>query len=62
MFYLKKNGDKTRLLNKFTNYLQSQFLIDNLTKKLKNWHELEFGDFIKELNKAIKKNRSGETY
>jgi hypothetical protein len=41
--------------NKFTNYLQSQFSIDKLTKKLQNWHELEFVDFIKELNKAIKK-------
>ena len=36
-------------------YLQSQFSIEKLSKKLKNWHELEFGDFIKELNKAIKK-------
>ena len=24
-------------------------------KKLQNWHELEFAEFIKELNKAIKK-------
>ena len=29
--------------------------INKLTKKLQNWHELEFRDFIKELNKAIKK-------
>ena len=41
--------------HKFTNYLQSQFSIEKVTKKLQNWHELEFGDFIKELNKAIKK-------
>ena len=41
--------------NTFTKYLQSQFTIDKFSKKLQNWHELEFGDFIKELNKAIKK-------
>jgi type I restriction-modification system DNA methylase subunit len=40
---------------KFSNYLLSQLPIEKLTKKLQNWHELEFGDFIKELNKAIKK-------
>jgi hypothetical protein len=42
-------------LNKFSNYLKSQFLLEKLSNKLQNWHELEFGDFIKELNKAIKK-------
>ena len=37
----------------------SQFPIEKLSKKLQNWHELEFGDFIKELNKAInKENRA----
>ena len=41
--------------NKFTKYLQSKFQIKKLPKKLQNWHELEFGDFIKELNKAINK-------
>ena len=39
----------------FTKYLQSQFNIEKLSKKLQHWHELEFTDFIKELNKAIKK-------
>lgn len=34
--------------------MQSQFPIEKLTKKLQNWHEIEFGEFIKELNKAIK--------
>lgn len=41
--------------SKFTNYLQSQFKIEKLSKKLQNWHNLEFGEFITELNKAIKK-------
>lgn len=40
--------------SKFTKYLQSQFAIEKLTKKLENWYELDFGDFIKEINKAIK--------
>jgi hypothetical protein len=40
--------------DKFIKYLNSKFQLEKLTKKLQNWHELEFGDFIKELNKAIK--------
>jgi hypothetical protein len=40
--------------NKFTTYLQSQFAIEKLTTKLQNWHKLTFGEFIIELNKAIK--------
>jgi len=40
--------------NSFLKYLQSQFNIEKINKKLQNWHELEFDDFIKELNKAIK--------
>jgi tRNA1(Val) A37 N6-methylase TrmN6 len=41
-------------IDKFTTYLQSKFSIEKLTKKLQNWNELEFGDFIKEVNKSIK--------
>lgn len=39
----------------FISYIQSQYDIEKLPNKLQNWYELEFGDFIKELNKAIKK-------
>ena len=46
---------------KFTNYLQSQLPIEKLTKKLQNWYKLEFGEFIKELNKNIKKS-GGEKF
>ena len=53
---LDQNKSFQNISSKFTNYIQSQFTIDKLTKKLQNWHELEFGDFIKELNKAIKKS------
>ena len=40
--------------NKFIKYLTNQYKLEKFTKKLENWHELEFGEFIKELNKAIK--------
>ncbi len=40
---------------RFQNYILSQFQIEKLSRKLDNWHELDFADFIKELNKAIKK-------
>lgn len=36
-------------------YIESQYSIEKLPKKLQNWYELDFKDFIKELNKAIKK-------
>ncbi len=42
---------------KFQKYLQSQFAIEKLSKKLQNWYELDFSEFIKELNKAIKKHK-----
>lgn len=51
---LIKNRTLIGLINKFTNYIQSQFFIEKLTTKLQNWHELTFAEFIKELNKAIK--------
>jgi hypothetical protein len=38
----------------FKEYLSSQFKNINLTKKLQSWFELNFSDFIKELNKGIK--------
>ncbi len=56
---LKNKTQMQSILGKFTKYLQSQYSIEKLSKKLQNWHELEFADFIKELNKAIKK-ASGE--
>ncbi len=39
----------------FQKYLLSQFKLEAVSKKLQSWYELEFGNFIKELNKAIKK-------
>jgi len=45
---LKKSKDN------FVNYMQSHFLIESFNNKLQNWHELVFGEFIIELNKAIR--------
>ncbi len=39
----------------FIKYVQSQYNIEKLSRKLQNWHDLSFGAFINELNKALKK-------
>ena len=51
---LSNTKDFQVIENKFQNYLQQKFSLEKLPRKLQNWHELEFGDYIKELNKAIK--------
>lgn len=38
-------------LNQLTGLLQSKFGIVKFSRKLENWHQLEFGDFLKELKK-----------
>jgi type I restriction-modification system DNA methylase subunit len=52
--------DYTDQLNKnesnFINLLKSKFEINTFSKKLQNWHELEFGEFLLELEKARKKS------
>jgi len=52
--------DNNKLLQeiniKFQTFFASQYKLDKLSRKLENWHELEFGEFIKELNKSIKAN------
>jgi len=53
MLLLTKN-QQTKTSN-FIKYLKSQFAIEKLSRKLENWYVLNFSDFIKELNKAIKK-------
>jgi type I restriction-modification system DNA methylase subunit len=42
-------------IEKFKNYIRSSSKNDKLSNKLENWHDLDFAEFIKELNKAIKK-------
>ena len=38
-------------ITSFLNLLQSKFDIDKLSRKLENWHELEFKQFLAELKK-----------
>lgn len=52
MIDLKEKQQST--LDKFSTYVKSTFSIEKLSRKLQNWHNLEFGEFMKELNKAIK--------
>lgn len=46
---------KEKIIINFQKYLQSQFSLEKLSKKLQNWQELDFSEFIKEINKALKK-------
>ncbi|MFV8224779.1 Eco57I restriction-modification methylase domain-containing protein [Christiangramia aquimixticola] len=39
----------------FIKYIKQASSLDSISRNLETWHELEFGEFIKELNKAIKK-------
>ena len=50
----KKNNDFNIILSRFSSFFSNSIGIEKLTRKLENWHELNFADFIKELNKAIK--------
>ncbi len=43
-------------ITKFNKYLLVQTNNAKLSRKLESWHEITFSDFIKELNKAIKKS------
>jgi type I restriction-modification system DNA methylase subunit len=52
--HLLNNKSFNEKKNKFIKYINSQYSLQKLSRKLQNWHELEFGDFIKELNKAVK--------
>lgn len=49
--YKKLNFQISQLLK----YLKTKFLSLKLNNKLKKWDELEFSEFLKELNKSIKK-------
>ena len=44
------------IINRFKEYFIQKNNLIKLSRKLENWHELAFGEFIKELNKAIKAN------
>lgn len=40
---------------KFKTFFKHSFSLSKISRKHENWNELDFADFIKELNKAIKK-------
>lgn len=54
-FLLSTKSNAISVVEKFKRYFLHSFSLDKVSRKLENWYELEFGDFIKELNKAIKK-------
>ena len=51
---LSLNKDFQALTQKLSTYICSQYHLEKLSGKLSSWYELDFSDFIKELNKAIK--------
>lgn len=51
---LNSNRSLSSILQKLSTYVSSQYQLEKLSGKLTNWYELDFPDFIKELNKAIK--------
>ncbi|MHA6279547.1 Eco57I restriction-modification methylase domain-containing protein [Salinimicrobium sp. CAU 1759] len=51
---LTKQEALTSKVDKFLIFIKSQIKLVKASSKLQSWHELEFGEFIKELNKAIK--------
>lgn len=51
----KTNNDLNITLSRFGSFFGNSIEIEKLTRKLENWHDLDFSEFIKELNKAIKK-------
>jgi len=61
LFILKVKEIQTNIFNltsifkRFIDYLLTYHKEILISRKLQNWHKLDFSDFIKELNKAIKK-------
>ncbi len=53
---IKSKVNLASIIKNFQNYIISQYMIEKVSNKLKNWYQLEFIDFTKELNKAIKKS------
>ncbi|GGH43591.1 restriction endonuclease subunit M [Mangrovimonas yunxiaonensis] len=52
---IELNDSSNKVQDSFRKYFCIKFNLEKLSGKLENWHELDFADFIKELNKAIKK-------
>lgn len=58
---LELSEEKRTATLQFQKFLKSSFLLNQIPSKLQSWHQLEFGDFIKELNKAIKTSNKERT-
>jgi hypothetical protein len=50
-FIVSKSTDFALLIKKTLDLLQAKFDFEKFSKKLQNWHELNFGEFLKELKK-----------
>ena len=50
-FMLRQSNELLNKSNSFTSLLKSKYSLEKISKKLQNWHELKFGDFLKELKK-----------
>jgi REP element-mobilizing transposase RayT len=50
-YMLSLNKELQKIKSSFLGLLQSKFTLEKTTNKLQNWHELDFGDFLKELKK-----------
>ena len=48
------SGNFQNISNKFSKYVRKKYNLEKLPGKLEKWYLLEFADFIKELNKALK--------
>ena len=53
---LQTNRTFLKHINSFNNLFKSKFDLIKLSGKLSNWYENQFGDFLKELEKARKKS------
>ena len=48
---LALNKELQEVSGKFQRTIQIEFELEKLSKKLENWHELTYADFLKELKK-----------
>ena len=60
-YIINQNLLLQNLQSDFTNLLQNKYKIKKLSKKLQNWYELDFADFLKELEKARKQAAKAAT-
>ncbi len=51
---LSLNVSFNTVCHKFSSYFSNQYKIEKLSGKLEKWYELDFTDFIRELNKSVK--------